>query len=154
MCIRDSPITGTNWEGTGVTPHIDVPQEEALTVAHLEALKKLAEDATEEDREPLNWAMAGLNAKLHPVEVDPTVLRSYAGVYGPRTITYEQGELFYQREDRPKYRMIPMAEDLFWFEDLDYFRLKVVTDDQGAPIELHGLYAGGHKDISVRNPGN
>lgn len=35
-----SPITRTNWEGTGVTPDIAVPAEQALTVARLTALKK------------------------------------------------------------------------------------------------------------------
>jgi hypothetical protein len=35
-----SPITKTNWEGTGVTPDIDVPADQALVVARLTALKK------------------------------------------------------------------------------------------------------------------
>jgi len=35
-----SPITKTNWEGTGVTPDIDVPADQALHVARLMALKK------------------------------------------------------------------------------------------------------------------
>lgn len=35
-----SPITKTNWEGTGVTPDIDVPADQALTTARLLALKK------------------------------------------------------------------------------------------------------------------
>lgn len=34
-----NPISGTNWEGVGVEPDIDVPQEEALTVAHRMALE-------------------------------------------------------------------------------------------------------------------
>jgi hypothetical protein len=35
-----SPITKSNWEGTGVTPHIEVPADQALLVARLTALKK------------------------------------------------------------------------------------------------------------------
>lgn len=35
-----SPITKTNWEGTGVTPDIGVPADQALLVARLMALKK------------------------------------------------------------------------------------------------------------------
>ncbi len=35
-----NPITKTNWEGTGVTPDVDVPAAQALTVARLMALKK------------------------------------------------------------------------------------------------------------------
>ncbi|HVG30540.1 MAG TPA: S41 family peptidase, partial [Pyrinomonadaceae bacterium] len=35
-----SPVTKTNWEGTGVKPDVEVPAEQALTVAHLAALRK------------------------------------------------------------------------------------------------------------------
>jgi hypothetical protein len=35
-----SPITKTNWEGTGVTPDIAVPADQALLVARVTALKK------------------------------------------------------------------------------------------------------------------
>ena len=35
-----SPITKTNWEGTGVTPDISVPADQALHVARIAALKK------------------------------------------------------------------------------------------------------------------
>ncbi|MFP2924495.1 S41 family peptidase [Pyxidicoccus sp. 3LG] len=36
-----NPITGTNWEGTGVAPHLQVPADQALEAAHQAALKKL-----------------------------------------------------------------------------------------------------------------
>ena len=35
-----SPITKTNWEGTGVTPDVSVPADQALITARLMALKK------------------------------------------------------------------------------------------------------------------
>src|SRR4026208_518223 len=35
-----SPITKTNWEGTGVTPDVNVPADQALHVARITALKK------------------------------------------------------------------------------------------------------------------
>lgn len=38
-----NPITGTNWEGTGVAPDIEVADEEALRVAHAAALKGVLE---------------------------------------------------------------------------------------------------------------
>lgn len=43
-----SPITKTNWEGTGVKPDIDVPKEQALKTAHLMALKKAQTKSTDE----------------------------------------------------------------------------------------------------------
>jgi hypothetical protein len=36
-----NPVTGTNWEGVGVAPDIVVPADEALAVAHAEALRTL-----------------------------------------------------------------------------------------------------------------
>jgi hypothetical protein len=43
------PITGTDWEGAGITPDISVPQEQAFTAAYHMALEKiLADNPTEE----------------------------------------------------------------------------------------------------------
>lgn len=36
-----NPITGTNWEGSGVTPDISIPQEQAFEVAYSMALKSI-----------------------------------------------------------------------------------------------------------------
>ena len=44
-----SPITKTNWEGTGVEPDIKVPKEQALTTAFLVALNKALEKAKDEN---------------------------------------------------------------------------------------------------------
>jgi len=44
-----SPITKTNWEGTGVEPDIKAPKEQALKIAYLLALNKSAEKTKDED---------------------------------------------------------------------------------------------------------
>jgi C-terminal processing protease CtpA/Prc len=41
-----NPVTGTNWEGTGVKPDIEVPAAQALKAAHLAALRKLLGTST------------------------------------------------------------------------------------------------------------
>ncbi len=40
-----NPITGTNWEGTGVEPDIAVPQEQAYELAYGEALRRVIAEA-------------------------------------------------------------------------------------------------------------
>jgi len=45
-----SPISGTNWEGTGIKPDIEVPASTALKTAHLAALRTLEKDAVDPDR--------------------------------------------------------------------------------------------------------
>jgi len=44
-----SPITKTNWEGTGVEPDIKVPKDQALKTAFLLALNKALEKAKDEN---------------------------------------------------------------------------------------------------------
>jgi hypothetical protein len=147
-----NPVTGTNWEGTGIAPHIEVPQEQALDVAHLEALKKLEQKTDDPDRQAeLKWAIDGKNVKLNPITVEVTKLRKYEGQYGPRRIWVEDGKLYYQRKERPKYEAIPMGDDMFMFNDLDYFRIKFVGDSSGMMNEIIGLYEDGHRDSNKRS---
>lgn len=146
-----NPITGTNWEGNGVAPDIAVPAADAKDVAYQDALTKILARTDDADRKTqLAWAIETIDSKLHPIDVDPASLSRYAGVYGPRAILFEDGALYYQREGRPKYRMIPMAKDMFRFDDLDYFRLKVETDASGDPTALVGIYDNGMTDRSPK----
>lgn len=146
-----NPITNTNWEGTGVSPDIDVKSELALEQAQILALKKLAESSKDEQEiMKYNWMVESLNALLNAPVIDETMLKSYAGTYDDRTITYEGGKLYYQRKGRQKYAMTPMTEDTFMFKDLEFFRLKFVKDALGVVYEVNGLYNDGHVDKSKR----
>jgi Peptidase family S41/N-terminal domain of Peptidase_S41 in eukaryotic IRBP len=49
-----NPITGTNWEGTGVLPDISVPQEQAFRLAYSMALKSIIENYNEATSRPFN----------------------------------------------------------------------------------------------------
>jgi hypothetical protein len=44
-----SPITNTNWEGTGVEPDVKVPAERALDEAHRHAVERVLERAPDEE---------------------------------------------------------------------------------------------------------
>jgi len=146
-----NPISHTNWEGTGVTPDIEAPQDQALEIAHLEALKKLKDKTTDEDQLALiQWSIDGKNIRLHPVEIEPAQLQKYVGVFGPRTITFEGDGLYYQREDRPKYKLIPMGNHTFMLDGLDYFRLFFKSNGDGPFDEVVGLYDNGQTDSNKR----
>lgn len=146
-----NPITNTNWEGVGVEPHIKVSQDKALTTAQIKALEKLTKSSKDKnDKFGYEWHLESLKAELGPADVSPEILRSYAGKYGPRTITFENGELFYQREGRPKYKMIPMSDELFMFKELDYFRIKFIKEN-GVVTALMGLYDSGRTDKNIKD---
>jgi hypothetical protein len=147
-----NPISGTNWEGTGVAPDIEVPAGEAFDAAYLQALRTLRNEEGNDNAIPfLDWAIAGLEAKLDPVDMDEAVLTRYVGDYGPRHLRIEDGHLVYQRDEREPYVAIPMTETLFRFEELAYFRLEVVLDDDGNPVKLIGRYDDGHTDENPRD---
>ena len=145
-----NPISKTNWEGTGIEPDIKVPAAMALAKARTLALEKLA--AQEKDgriKSTYQWALDGLKAELNPVAISEETLKSYGGNYGPRKLTFESGCIFYQRENGAKMKMIPMSEDYFRFEEIEYFRLKIVKKD-GRVTGLEGRYDNGTIDADPR----
>ncbi len=142
-----NPITGTNWEGTGVAPHIEVPQKDALNVAHVMALKTLAKNQTDEKvKDEITWIIEYKQALLEPYAVEPSILNDYVGTYGPRTIGVEKGQLYYQRETNPKYKLVPMKKDWFALEDLEYFRVEFARNESGRVVKIIGHYQEGQVD--------
>jgi len=65
-----SPITKTNWEGTGVTPDISVPADQALLVARLMALKKSVTTLTDPDLK------AGITEEIQKLEKELAALKA------------------------------------------------------------------------------
>jgi retinol-binding protein 3 len=146
-----NPISKTNWEGTGIEPDVKVPAAQALAKAHLLALeKRLATEKDERIKPACQWALDGLNAALHPVTIPEEILKSFAGDYGPRKISFEAGSLFYQRENGAKAMMLPMGEDYFRFAEMPSFRLKIVKKD-GRITGVEGHYDDGTIDATPRN---
>jgi len=147
-----NPITNTNWEGTGIEPHIQVPRDEALDVAKIEAMKGILESSAEEwKKDGIRFIVERLEALRNPAEVGEETLKRWVGDYGPRHIIFENGALWYERDERPRYKMIPISETLFCFEDLDFFKLQIETDGDGNPIALVGHYDRGYTDRSPRD---
>jgi hypothetical protein len=138
-----NPITGTNWEGTGVEPDIKVSAGDALGAAHLEALKTLREKATDPERvQALAWVQEGLELSAHPVVLDAAALRAYEGSYGPRRAWVEDGTLYYQRAPQPRVRLIPAGNDMFFLDGVDYFRVRFARDGDRI-TKMIGMYQDG-----------
>tara|TARA_R110002110_G_scaffold92763_1_gene241968 strand:+ start:734 stop:2071 length:1338 start_codon:yes stop_codon:yes gene_type:complete len=141
-----NPITNTNWEGTGVIPHIEVPAGEALDVAHIKALEVLMENNKNEDLQAFyEWPLAELNLKTNPMTLDAKTLKSFAGNYGPRIVTFEKDKLFYQRGTGTKYELIPFSDNEFMLNGLDSFRIRFLSEGNKVTA-LQGLYDSGQTD--------
>ena len=97
----------------------------------------------------IDWALVGQRARTSgPKTVAPKTLEAYAGQYGDRRITLEQGTLVYQRRG-PRLRLVPLTDTLFGVEGADSFRIEF-TVKGGKAIELVGLYGDGRREPSAR----
>jgi hypothetical protein len=159
------PVTGSNWEGSGVEPDIKVAAIDALEVAHAEALKHLKVEPLVASAKACNpnpnqyapgkadvpgtkWQASKANEKA--ITLTPEQLKAYTGVFGPRTVTFEDGSLFYEREGVPKLRLIPIGNDLFNLEGVVGFQLQFERDSDGRINRLAGLYDNGDMDSFIR----
>lgn len=146
-----NPLNNEGWEGVGVQPDIEVPADQALETAHIAALRELIDSEKDEEyRAGLEWALAGLESEQNPVTLGQKQLEQYVGEYGPRRVTLEDGDLYYQRGNRPRMKLAPMGEDLFRVGDLDYFRASFERDDDGKVVRFVGRYDDGHTDANER----
>ncbi|MEM6722031.1 MAG: S41 family peptidase [Bacteroidota bacterium] len=145
-----NPITNTNWEGTGVEPHIKVPANEALEVAEMEALEYLVEKTEDPQLKfRYNWALSSKKAMKNPMSVEKSLLKSYVGTYDERKVTMENGTLYYQRANRGKHKLVPVKENEFMVGDLSFFRVKFLTENNKVTA-IQGLYDNGSTDKNLK----
>jgi hypothetical protein len=115
-----NPVTGKNWEATGVEPHIKVDADQALDTAHLEALEMLAEAADDPDHKwKLELNHAGVKARISPIELNEAQMLGYVGVYGPAEVRILDGHLVGLRQGGFRARMVAIGDDRFLFEGID-----------------------------------
>lgn len=110
-----NPITGKNWEGTGVSPDVRVPAPEALTRAQQLALTRLAaaplgEPVLTENR----WTLEALSPAP---QIGAQALARYEGGYGPYQAKVAGGRLALSVGRRPPSVLVPLDEaGLFYVE--------------------------------------
>ena len=116
------------WEGVGITPDIEVETKDAKKTAHLMALEKLI--SITDDKVALDkyqWALDGLGASYE--NVDNNTIKKFVGNYDKIKIIYKDSKLYYQYEERPVTQLIPISDNYFIVEGVDYFRIKFVMAD-------------------------
>jgi len=101
----------------------------------------------------LQWTREAIEARKRLVALPAAALRRFAGDYGPRHIRLEGGDLYYQREGRPSFRLLPMAADTFLLDGKGSFRVRFVTGGDGQVVKLVGVYSDGSTDESPRGSG-
>jgi C-terminal processing protease CtpA/Prc len=145
-----NPITNTNWEGTGVSPHIETPAADALNIAYKKALETLMKDNKDEELHAFyEWPIAQLSLKTNPVTLNAKTLKTFAGAYGPRMVSFENGTLFYQRGNGTKYELLPYSNNEFMLKGNDSFRIRFLSEGNTVTT-LQGLYDNGRTDKNAK----
>jgi hypothetical protein len=144
-----NPITKKNWEGTGVEPHIAVPQEEALKTAHLHALEQIGKQCTDEQhKRDLEWELEIVRSLYEPLAMAETTLSRYAGQYGKRSFVVEGGALTYTHQEIPvAWKLAPMSETRFRLDE--DVKFEFILDEQGAATAVVISYRDGRPQITV-----
>ena len=91
-----------------------------------------------------------IKAEEKPIAIPGETMVRYAGVYGPRHLYIKEGRLYYQREGRKEYALIPLSEDTFTLKSRGIFRLRFVPDESGKVTKVIGIYIDGRTDESLR----
>ncbi|MDX1393241.1 MAG: hypothetical protein R3195_02575, partial [Gemmatimonadota bacterium] len=104
---------------------------------------------------PIVTRARGWTAEAVAALDDPPTLSGdparFAGDYGPRHVTLEDGTLRYQRDGNPPYRLHPIDETTWLLDGLGTFRVRFV-EEGGAVTKIEGLYVDGNSDETPRTP--
>ncbi|MEO6255970.1 MAG: S41 family peptidase [Sphingomicrobium sp.] len=142
--------TGKDWEGVGIAPTDPVPAAKALEVAQVHAMRKIAATAASAEKALLDAYAVVLSAQVDPVTT-ALPLSAYAGQFGERSVTLENGQLMFQRNGAPKHPIVAIAANQFAFQDEPYEQLTfAVAGNSATGFEL--VRSDGSHVTASRNP--
>lgn len=121
------PVSGTNWDGAGVSPTTAAASAAALDVAQARALARLGREpkATPAQRADYAWALAGVEGRLHPVLLTPQELAPHGGTYGEHVVAVRGDALWMTRGQRPSQHLRPLDRNgLFEIDGRDALRVR------------------------------
>jgi hypothetical protein len=65
------------------------------------------------------------------------------GKYGKELISIEKGDLYYKPMNRPKRKLVPIAEDYFLLDGFDYYRIRFLKKNH-AIVNLNLVFNDGY----------
>jgi hypothetical protein len=143
------PISKTNWEGVGVAPDKQIASPAALDAALLAALSTLSSSDDQQAKVDAIWELPAVRARLTPVKVGLSVLKSLAGKYGDREVRLTGQTLAVHRNGRPPVVLTPLSSELFAVLGNDDARFLFVRQPD-EKILLEVIFRDGRKQASQR----
>lgn len=136
------PITGSNWEGFGITPDHKVTPADAATVAHIRALELLlAANPDPEVSSRYHWALLPLKAQLDTPSPSQKRLLSLTGFYTIGHMEFGNGVLVFRDGQGGRFPLSPLSNLDYAIEGEDNYRFRF--DTSGFPLVLERVSADG-----------
>ncbi len=139
-----NPLTGKNWEAIGVKPDIQINADSSLDAAVLSyydfQIKTLKDSNS---IKTIKWSRDMLNAKLHPFSMDTLTLKTYAGNFADRIVSFENGILYFTGRDGKKNKLIAMTRTTFKIENTDNLKIDFLPTTTGDVKELAFIFDDG-----------
>jgi len=135
-----NPVTGGNWEGSGVKPDVAVSWDKALDTAQTLVLEKII--AADAGRTDAVWALEALRSQDLSAEVAGN-LPDYVGAYGDRAVSVEGGRLKVVAGRRPPVLLAPLGDDLFTVVGDPGRRYQFLRGDDGKIMGFEAIGVGG-----------
>ncbi len=149
-----NPFTGTDWEGNGVKPDIEVDANDALKTAHTDALKTLKETAAPpQEKQDYDWAikLAEYYYK-NPAPLTDPEMKNISGKYGKDTRVFVDGDDLVAEIDLGGVRRFKLQrlDELVFKIDEDIIVI-LAKDASGNIISAETINKSGSRDLRMKD---
>jgi retinol-binding protein 3 len=126
--VNVNAITGTNWEGVGVTPDIKINATDAFAKTIVEICQVLSK---KDDNNIYKWIIPEYEAQLNPEFTSAEFINSIVGNYDEgKKISQENGSLYYSTKTS-KRKMIYMGKQVFLMDGRKDYRMRFAETKKG-----------------------
>lgn len=147
-----SPVTHSNWEGSGISPDIKVAAETALETAELKIFENaFAKTKDSVEIKMLLWQKDLLESQNHPMNMDSSACKALIGNYGAYALSYSRGNLYYQKVGKAKFELLPLKENVMKVKGNDAFRVEFFKNEKGEVNRIATYYDDGRVEYANKN---
>ncbi|MDJ0643996.1 MAG: S41 family peptidase [Erythrobacter sp.] len=119
------PVSGGDFQGSGVVPDYAVASHRALETAHRMALEQLAQNGSSTDAE---WLLPHVAVESIDEAGIARDISAIQGSYEGRTFTLEDGTLMYRWRERYSLAIEPLGNGIFSVEGTEDYRFRLVYE--------------------------
>lgn len=138
-----NPVTGTNWEKTGIKPDIEIEEYKAYNKSYVIALEKLYESISDSiTRQNLKWYKQIAEEKMKMELISTSNISDYCGLYEDISFVTTNNYLLWDQGEDAEFVLLPLSKDHFVFDDSNDYIIKFVRNDQDKIIGYQLLIKG------------